>query len=68
MGFITGGASANGLLVARALGQKGMTVVFADVESDTPEAVRNDLISQGIQDRTEVLDVCDAGVLNCDQN
>lgn len=62
VGFITGGASGIGLGVARALGQKGMTVVLADVESDTLEAARSDLISQGIQAHTEVLDVRDAGV------
>jgi NAD(P)-dependent dehydrogenase (short-subunit alcohol dehydrogenase family) len=32
VGFITGGAAGIGLGVARALGQRGMTVVLADIE------------------------------------
>jgi len=60
VGFITGGASGIGLGVARALGERGMTLVLADIEHDALEAARSDLSSQGIQVHTEILDVRDA--------
>ncbi|MEM6301756.1 MAG: SDR family NAD(P)-dependent oxidoreductase [Pseudomonadota bacterium] len=60
VGFITGGAAGIGLGVAKALGQRGMTVVLADVEQNTLAQAANDLESVGIRVETEVLNVADA--------
>ncbi|WP_439105772.1 SDR family NAD(P)-dependent oxidoreductase [Congregibacter sp.] len=60
VGFITGGAAGIGLGVGRALGLKGMTLVLADVESDTLDQAAEALRSEGITVHTEVLDVRDA--------
>lgn len=57
VGFITGGAGGIGLGVARALGQRGMTVILADVEENTLDAAAQVLESEGITALTEVLDV-----------
>jgi NAD(P)-dependent dehydrogenase (short-subunit alcohol dehydrogenase family) len=59
VGFITGGAAGIGLGVARALGQRGMTVVLADIEADTLDAAAADLRQSGIEVDTAVLDVSD---------
>jgi NAD(P)-dependent dehydrogenase (short-subunit alcohol dehydrogenase family) len=61
VGFITGGASGIGLGVARALGERGMTVVLADIEADTLAAAAEELRGVGITVDTAVLDVSDAG-------
>ncbi|MDP5053701.1 MAG: SDR family NAD(P)-dependent oxidoreductase [Congregibacter sp.] len=60
VGFITGGAAGIGLGVGRALGSQGMTLVLADVESDTLEQAAAELRDEGIVVFTEVLDVRDA--------
>jgi NADP-dependent 3-hydroxy acid dehydrogenase YdfG len=60
VGFITGGAAGIGLGVGRALGRKGMTLVLADVESETLDSAADALRREGITVHTEVLDVRDA--------
>jgi len=60
VGFITGGASGIGLGVARALGQRGMTVILADIEPGTLDEATSILRDEGIAAHAEVLDVADA--------
>jgi NAD(P)-dependent dehydrogenase (short-subunit alcohol dehydrogenase family) len=60
VGFVTGGASGIGLGVARALGERGMTVVLADIEAATLTSAAEELRGSGIRVDTEVLDVSDA--------
>lgn len=59
VGFVTGGAAGIGLGVARALGQRGMTLVLADVEEGTLADAAAALRDEGISVFTEVLDVRD---------
>ncbi len=60
VGFITGGAAGIGLGVARALGQRGMTLVLADIEAETLNATAAELRDAGMNVYTELLDVTDA--------
>jgi NADP-dependent 3-hydroxy acid dehydrogenase YdfG len=60
VGFITGGASGIGLGMARALGERGMAVVLADIEAAALATAAEDLAKLGITAHTEVLDVSDA--------
>jgi len=60
-GFITGGASGIGLAMARALGQRGMRVMLADIEADTLARAEETLRAEGIQAQGTELDVGDAG-------
>ena len=58
-GFITGGASGIGLAMARALGNRGMTVMLADIEAETLDRAEGALRSEGIAAHSIVLDVGD---------
>ncbi|MFK7829063.1 MAG: SDR family NAD(P)-dependent oxidoreductase [Congregibacter sp.] len=60
VGFITGGASGIGLGMARGLGQRGMTVVLADIEASRLDSAASTLRAEGIAVETAVLDVRDA--------
>jgi len=58
-GFITGGASGIGLAMARALGQRGMRVMLADIEADALASAEETLRGEGIEAHGTVLDVGD---------
>ncbi|MFN2327616.1 MAG: SDR family NAD(P)-dependent oxidoreductase [Chromatocurvus sp.] len=58
-GFITGGASGIGLAMARELGNRGMSLMLADIEADALEQAAGELRSSGIEAETVVLDVGD---------
>lgn len=58
-GFITGGASGIGLAMARELGNRGMSLMLADIEADALDQAARELDSAGIEAQTVVLDVGD---------
>lgn len=58
-GFITGGASGIGLAMARELGQRGMSLMLADIEAEALSHAADALRAEDIRVDTAVLDVGD---------
>lgn len=61
--FITGAAGGLGLALARALGQRGMKVMLADVDQQRLSAACDDLVREGVDAAHVLCDVSDAGAV-----
>jgi NAD(P)-dependent dehydrogenase (short-subunit alcohol dehydrogenase family) len=57
---ISGGAEGIGLAIGRALGQRGMNIVIADIDTEQLAIARDELTSAGIPVFAATLDVADA--------
>jgi NAD(P)-dependent dehydrogenase (short-subunit alcohol dehydrogenase family) len=62
--IVTGGASGIGLALATALGERGLSVLLADLDPEALQAASDGLAAVGVDVHTQVVDVTDAAALD----